>query len=417
VRDINYDEAAVPDFRLPDPLRFADGSPVATAEDWWQLRRPELLDLFAATVYGRGPDLGRAEVSVQDHRSWGDAVGGTAIQEEIRLRVEGVATPIDVLLVLPRRDQPVPVWCSLNFYGNASVTSDPRIRLHQRWTPGNRPGIEGNRLTEAARGCDAQRWPLPLLIERGYGFATFHTSDVSPDSPQLFRTVMPELFSGVDGLPCARDPHQWGSIGAWAWGLSRLLDHLVTDPRVDVARIGVVGHSRLGKTALWAGAQDQRFSVVASNESGCAGAALSRRRFGQTVADITAKFGYWFCENLARYADREDALPIDQHELLALIAPRLLHVGSAAEDLWADPRGEFLSAVHADPVYRLLGVDGIATNEMPEVGQTVTGRIGYHIRPGVHELTDSDWSRYLDTSDVAANVATSQRLVELGTPR
>lgn len=392
--DANYDEAHVPDHRLPDPLRFADGSPVASIQDWRELRRPELLGLFSEHVYGHTPSQGGPTTAtvVSEHP---DAVGGQATMVQVQLQVPGVSGAIDLLLYLPHRDQPVPVYCSLNFCGNSSVDADPRIPLTRNWVPAGYRGVVDNRATESARGCDAARWPLAMLMERGFGFATIHTSNIVPDVDDNFSRALGGLFTD------RRSDRDWGTIGAWAWGLSRVLDHLLTDERVDRARIGVMGHSRLGKTALWAAAQDERFAFVASNESGCTGAALSRRRFGETVEFITGRFPHWFCRNYTRYSRREYALPVDQHELLALIAPRPLYVAAADQDLWTDPYGQFLAAQHASPVYELHGLSGLPVDDMPAVDVPVLGNISYHNRQGVHELTPFDWQQYLNQAEWA----------------
>ncbi len=394
--EVIYDEAKVPPYTLPDPLVCQDGTRVTTPELWWQKRRPEILELFRTHMYGRAP-LGRpANLTWTVFDLDRSALGGKATRKQVRIHFTGDPNGpgMDLLIYLPNdAPRPVPVFLLLNFFGNHAVHPDPAIRIKPVF-------LKGEWVTppEQSRGFEARSFPIDKILARGYGIATAYYGDIAPDFPGSFQHGVFAAFDKLFGE--RRPPDAWGAISAWAWGLSRAMDYLESDPDVDAKKVAVLGHSRLGKTALWAGAQDERFAIVISNNSGCGGAALSRRRFGETVAIINTAFPHWFCENFKRYNNREDDLPIDQHMLIALIAPRPVYVASADEDLWADPRGEFLAAKAADPVYKLLGTDGLPAQEMPPLNQPVMGTIGYHIRSGAHALTEYDWERYMDFADL-----------------
>ncbi len=396
---VNYDEDKVPAYELPDPLRCADGSPVRTAKDWFQKRRPEILALFRREVYGKAPGKPtRMRFEVMERSD--NALDGLAIRKQVRLIFDArfPDRAMEILLYLPRAaEQPVPVFLALNFRGNHSIHPDPAIRITTSWMRPRRDGtVRGNRATERGRGAARSRWPVEFVLRRGYGIVTAYYGDIDPDFDDGFRNGVHGIFGPP---PDRRPPDAWGSISAWAWGLSRIMDYLETDRSVDSKRVALLGHSRLGKTALWAGAQDERFALVISNNSGCGGAALSRRRFGETVARINRAFPHWFCANFKKYNENEAALPVDQHMLIALIAPRPVYVASAVEDRWADPYGEFLALKHADPVWRLLGGTGLLMRRWPPLDTPILGHLGYHVRSGKHDVTWYDWAQYLDFAD------------------
>ena len=401
-REVNYDEAQVPKFELAHPLVMLNGDQVENPQTWFQKRRPEIMRLFEEHVYGRVPNVPvsqKASLRSIDK----NALGGTAIRKEVSIYfdADNPRPRMDLLIFLPKHiRQPVPVFLGLNFEGNRAVHADPGISLSDQWMRDG-VGVVDNRATEASRGATARRWAIEKVIARGYGVVTIYSGDLDPDYDDEFQNgVQPLFYREGQAKPA---PHEWGTIGAWAWGLSRAMDYLQEDAAINEKQVALLGHSRLGKTALWAGAQDPRFAIVISNSSGCGGAALSKRRFGETVEIINTAFPHWFCDNFVKYNGNEDALPVDQHLLVALIAPRPVYINSATDDQWADPYGEFLAAKYAEPVYRLLGTDGINGAEMPAADNPVMHTLGYHLRTGAHEVTDYDWDCYLMFADMHFN--------------
>jgi hypothetical protein len=395
--DVNYDESRVGTLALPDPLLAADGSRVANDATWRRTRRDEILELFRTHVYGRSP--GRPEGMRFEAGPAKVALAGKATRREVRVLFSGRpdGPSLDLLLFVPTgAPRPVPAFLGLNFRGNHTVHPDPAITLSKAWVR-DAPGVVDHRATEETRGSAAGRWPVETIVARGYALVTGYYGDIDPDFDDGFQNgVHPLFYRPGQTRP---EPDEWGSIGAWAWGLSRTLDYLETDIDVDASRVALIGHSRLGKTALWAGAQDERFAVVISNNSGEGGAALARRWYGETVADLNRAFPHWFCDNYARYDDDVAALPVDQHMLIALMAPRPVYVASALEDRWADPRGEFLAAQGAGPVYRLFGLTGVGESDWPPPDTPVGRTVGYHVRSGKHDVTPYDWEQYLDFTD------------------
>lgn len=393
----NYDESKVGSYTLPDPLSMQDGRPVKDARAWNRERRPELIRLFEDQVFGRtvAPS---AKVLVEVTEAGTKALDGKAIRKQATLWFAGKkeGPKADVLVYLPARAvKPVPVFTGLSFVPIAAIHADPGIRLTEKWArdPNDKSKMVKVPVEEKDRGAGASRWPVEKILAAGFGLAVACYNDIEPDfSGGMKYGVRPLGFKAGQTEPAA---NEWGALGAWAWGLSRMVDYLAADPAIDARKIALIGHSRLGKAALWAGVQDARCAVVVSNDSGEGGAALARRDFGETLLRITTSFPHWFCLNYRQYGADPNRLPVDAHELLALIAPRPVYVASAQEDQWADPRGEFLSSVAAGRVYQLLGKQGLGTDEMPAIHQPIMKAIGYHIRAGKHDVTDYDWEQYL----------------------
>ena len=379
-KEVIQDETKVPAYVLPELLVDNDGKAVATKKQWKEKRRQEVMTLFKEYVYGYLPDA-KVEASYKVLEQSDKALDGKATRKQIEITWTGNGTSRKALLLmyLPNTKKKSPVFVNFNFLGNATLSADPNVIPSQY----SRQGI----------AYQKRRWPLHKIIDAGYGVATLHYYDIYFDEKgNVERSILPLL-----GISSEADmkPNSGRAIAVWAWGYSRVLDYLLTDKQVDGKRVVCMGHSRLGKTALWAGAQDDRFAIVISNNSGCGGAALSRRAYGETVNIINHTFPWWFCDNFKQYNKNEAKIPVDQHELLALAAPRPLYVASAVEDQWADPKGEFLSASLVEGVYHLFGYKGLKTDKMPSINQPIGDRVAYHIRSGVHDVTDYDWENYI----------------------
>ena len=395
----NYDESDVPAYTLPDVLVANDGQPVTTPAQWVGHRRGELLERFEEHMFGALPG-NPFTPKIEVLESTDKAFDGLARRSQVRVTFSQDKPDVfvDLLIYTPADAKgPVPTFVMLNFNGNHTTQPDPAIRITQAWVRSRGKEIAtNNRANEKGRGVAANRWPVETIVKRGYGLVTAYYGEIDPDFDDDFKNGVHSLF------PRTGKPNEWASISGWAWGLHRIADYLVTNDAIDADQLIVMGHSRLGKAALWAGATDPRFAAVISNNSGCGGAALSRRAYGETVLRINGNFPHWFNDRFKQYNEKEDDLPIDQHGLIALIAPRPVMVSSAHDDRWADPRGEFLSAYHASPVYELFSGPGLKGVDFPEpkpdslIGE---GRLVYRYRPGKHDVTAEDWQAYMSFAD------------------
>lgn len=389
-----------PKFDFPDPLVMKGGTKVTTADDWAKKRKPELKAIFAYEMYGRYP---RGEVKptskvlFEDDKAFGGK--GTLKEVELRLYAEKDAPPIHLLIAVPN-DRPkagVPVFVGLNFSGNHTLVDDERVRIPTAWIYDKQPGVKSNKATADGRGKSKGVWPLEDILKAGYAVVTCYNGDIQEDKPDG-NGLMNFASPPPPGAPFS---DQTATIMLWAWGVHRMVDFTVAEKWCDPKRVAVIGHSRLGKTALLAGAFDDRIACVFPHQAGCGGTGPSRHADAkaESVKRINTSFPHWFSSTFKQYSDDPNKLPIDQHCLLALCAPRPVLYTNAADDLWANPSGQFDMMKRATPVYELLGVKGMEADAMPAQGKLADSRLGYWIRAGKHEMNTDDWKTFIAFAD------------------
>ena len=380
----NYDESKVGTYTLPDPLVLANGKPVRDARTWSKVRRPELLKLYDDEIFGRVPENApKATFKVISTDT--NALGGLAIHKHIEVQF-GKATNAPIahlhIYIPANATHPVPLLLHTVFFSNPPF---PDSTTNTESTPPRRPG-------------PGEGGPITNIFAHGYGYATFRYTDIQPDNSNTFHSGVIALTLKPGQTKPA--PDAWGTISAWAWGASRMLDYLETDRSVDAKHVALIGHSRLGKTVLLAGARDPRFAIVYSSCAGEMGSSLARRDYGETVDDMAANFPYQFAGNFQKYAGHWNNMPVDTHMLIALNAPHPAFIGGGTQDQWADPRGEFLGEVAAGPVYRLLGKQDLGTTNGPPIDTPIiAGDLGFHYHTGGHTISASDWNAFLDFAD------------------
>jgi hypothetical protein len=387
---VNYTEAKVGSYTLPDPLKFADGKSVSSPKVWFEKRRPEILKLFEENQFGRTP--GRpADMSFEVFDKGTLSFGGKALRRQVTIYFskDKNGPKVDVLLYLPvDAKRPVPVLLNVGFTANNLAVSDPGVKAGSVFDP-----VKRERLPATPGKFNFGAIDVLPIIEKGFSLATFNYADIDPDAPGGLPFGVRNLY--LKPGQTAPAPDEWGSISAWAWGLSRILDYLETDNAVDAKRVALMGVSRLGKTVLWTAAHDARFALVIASCSGEGGSALSRRNYGETIKHLTepTRYPYQFCANYARHADHVDQFPVDAHMLLTLIAPRPVLLQTGDTDRWSDPKGEFLAALAATPTFKFLGKDGIDSVVMPPAGTPLLNTLGYFMHAGGHGMMPSDWQQ------------------------
>lgn len=366
LRDTNFIESKVPVYTLPDVLKTNDHKAIKTSEEW-EANRPALLRLFENNIYGQMP------------KSF-DGVK-LAVEKEDREAMQGKATLKQVVITAFKNKKAVKINLVLFVPNHRKKAAPAFLLINNR----GKENVDPTRVTKSGF------WPAEMLIDSGYAIAAFHVSDAAPDHRDTFMNgvlqLYPEQLKADNGMR---------AIGAWAWAASRVMDYFETDADIDAKKVTVVGHSRGGKASLWAAAQDIRFAMCVTNNSGNTGAALSRRHFGESIKMINTSFPHWFTTNYKKFNDKEDLLPVDQHMLIALIAPRPIYATNASEDLWADPVGTFLALKHAEKVYNLYGIKSRLPDAPPQINEPIVdAHLAYHNRKGAHDLTPYDWSSFI----------------------
>ena len=391
---VNYDEAKVGTYVLPDPLVLNNGKPVRDAKTWIKLRRPEIIAMFEIEQYGKAPGRPKDE-SFDVFDKGTPALGGKALRKQVMIYFDKEKTgpAIQLLIYLPANAvKPVPIFFSINFGAVQNAVEDPGIRLETVWNP------KANARMPPPAGRGFGRLNVETMLDAGIGVATFYYGDVDPDYLEGFPNGIRARYAGPTGTEANRAPDAWGSISAWAWGMSRVEDYFETDKSVDSKRVAIHGVSRLGKTVMWAGAHDERFAAVIASCSGEGGAALSRRDYGETIGHLTApsRYPYQFAANYAKWAGFPDKAPMDANLLVALIAPRPLLLQTGNADFWSDPKGEFLAEVGAGSVYRLLGKQDLGTDVWPDATIPIfRDGLNYYMHDGGHGMVPTDWDIYV----------------------
>ncbi len=389
--------AELPTREAVDVLTCLDGSKVTTAEQWNAKRKPELKALFEHYMYGRQPAA--VKIDVKQLHEDKSALGGKATLREVQISFGPADCPkVNLLIVMPNGAKtPSPVFVGYNFTGNHSLVNDAKIALPTSWMRNDKVGVKENKATEGGRGLAVNDWALEQTIDRGYAVVTAYYGDIDPDRTDARLGIQNHLWM-KDKSPADDDA---GSVMTWAWGLSRMVDYLQTLDRIDAKKIAVVGHSRLGKATIVAGAFDDRFALVIPHQAGCGGTAPSRTKDpkNEGVERINKAFPHWFDANFNAFGADPTRLPFDQNCLIALCAPRPVLLTTAVEDVWSNPAGQFQMLKAAEPAYKLIGSAGCSADKMPEVNALIDSPLGYWIRPGKHSMNKDDWKTFCDYAD------------------